>query len=152
MAYSRPVLPGLGLKQRPAITNPAQTGVQQTTLDVDIATTSSLGVVQIGSGLYITPTGVLSAVNSGFINITLTNTNYSVLSTDYYIGATSKDIEINLPLGITGKLYIIKNQANGNILVSTSGAQKIDTSLTETLGTNDTLSVVFDGTRWNILN
>jgi hypothetical protein len=151
MAYSRPVLPGIGLKQKPAATSPAQTGVQQTTLDVDIATTSSVGVVQVGSGLSITPTGVLSAINSGFINVTLTSINYIVTATDYYIGVLKKDIEITLPLGIIGKVYVIKNQINGNIEVNTSGGQQIDNASDKTLGSGSSMIVVFDGTRWNII-
>jgi hypothetical protein len=151
MAYSRPVLPGIGLKQKPAATNPAQTGVQQTTLDVDIATTSSVGVVQVGSGLSITPAGVLSVANSGFINVTITSINYTINASDYYIGAIKKDIDITLPLGITGKVYVIKNQINGNIEVKATGGQKINTSSSKTLGSEDAIIVVFDGTRWNII-
>lgn len=151
MAYSRPVLPGVGLRQRPVATTPAQTGIQQTTLDVDVATTSSLGVVQIGSGLSITPSGILSTVNSGFINVTLTSTNYIVTASDYYIGAIKKDIEITLPLGIVGKVYIVKNQINGNIEVNTSGGQQIDNALDKTLGSGSSIIVVFDGTRWNVI-
>ena len=151
MAYSRPVLPGIGLKQKPAATSPAQTGVQQTTLDVDIATTSSVGVVQVGSGLSITPAGVLSAINSGFINVTITSINYTINASDYYIGAIKKDIDITLPLGITGKVYVIKNQINGNIEVKATGGQKINTSSSKTVGSEDAIIVVFDGTRWNII-
>lgn len=151
MAYSRPVLPGVGLRQRPVATIPAQTGVQQTTLDVDIATTFSLGVVQVGSGLNITPAGVLSTIDSGFINVTLTSTNYIVSSNDYYIGAIAKDIEITLPLGITGKVYIVKNQITGNIEVKASGGQQIDTASDKTLGSGASIMVVFDGARWNII-
>jgi hypothetical protein len=152
MAYSRPVLPGVGLRQRPVATTPAQTGIQQTTLDVDIATTFSLGVVQVGSGLNITPAGVLSTISNGFINVTLTNINYTATVDDYYIGCTKKDITVTLPLGIVGKVYVIKSQSNGNIEVETTGGQKIDSSLDKTLGSNDSIIVVFDGTRWNIIN
>lgn len=152
MAYSRPVLPGVGLRQRPVATTPAQTGVQQTTLDVDIATTFSLGVVQVGNGLNITPTGVLSTISNGFINVTLTNINYTATATDYYIGCTKKDTTVTLPTGIVGKVYVIKNQSNGSIEVKATGGQKIDSSLDKTLGSNDSVIVVFDGTRWNIIN
>jgi hypothetical protein len=153
MAYSRPVLPGVGLRQRPVATNPAQTGIQQTTLDVDIATTFSLGVVQVGSGLNITPAGVLSVNNSGYINVTLTNINYTALLTDYYIGATAA-VTITLPPGVVGKVMIIKNQKtddNGKVTVKCSGSEKLDSSSSKTLGEEASLIVVFDGTRWNII-
>ena len=151
MSYSRPVLAGIGLKQKPVATNPVQVGVQQTTLDVDIATTSDVGVVQVGSGLSITPTGILSVTNSGFINVTITSINYIVNAADYYIGAIKKDIKITLPLGIVGKVYIIKNQINGNIEVNTSSGQQIDNALDKTLGSGSSIIVVFDGTRWNVI-
>jgi len=156
MAYNRQpqtVLAGTALKQNPppSIVQPA--GIIPVTLDADIATTTSLGVVQVGAGLSITPSGILTATggSSSFINVTLTATDYTAGDTDYYIGATKKDIDITLPLGITGKVYIVKNQANGNIKVKTSGGQKIDTSSDKTLGTNDSIIVVFDGTRWNVI-
>jgi hypothetical protein len=128
-------------------------GVFDFALDADIATTTSLGVVQVGSGLNITPLGVLSATGGGssLINIKLTSTDYTATASDYYIGATKKDIDIILPLGVTGKVYVIKNQISGNIKVKASGGQKIDTASDKTLGTEDSVVVVFDGTRWNVI-
>ena len=147
----RSVLAGQGLKQSPLPNGDA--GAQSVTLDSDIATTTGLGVVQVGSGLAITPAGVLSATNTGtdIINVKLTSADYTALITDYYIGATKKDIDITLPLGVVGKVYIIKNQVSGNIEVKGTGGQKIDTSSDKTLGTEASIIVVFDGTRWNII-
>jgi len=147
----RSVLAGQGLKQSPLPNGDA--GVQSVTLESDIATTTGLGVVQVGSGLSITPGGVLSATSTGadLINIKLTAVDYTALITDYYIGATKKDIDITLPLGVVGKVYIIKNQVSGNIEVKGSSGQKIDTSSDKTLGTEASIIVVFDGTRWNII-
>jgi hypothetical protein len=157
MAYNRQpqtVLAGLALKQNPppSVVQPA--GIIPVTLDSDIASTVSLGVVQVGSGLSITPSGILSATgssSSSFINVTLTSTNYTATANDYYIGATKKDIDITLPLGITGRVYIIKNQISGNIKVKASASQKIDTASDKTLGSEASIIVVFDGTRWNII-
>jgi hypothetical protein len=150
MSYSRPLRPGIGLKQLP-VTIP---GVQELTLDSDVSTTATLGVVQVGSGLSITPAGILSATSSGnnFVAVKLTDFSYLATNTDLYIGATSNNITVTLPLGITGRVYIIKNQANGNIKVKTSGNQKIDTASDKTLGSEDSLTVVFDGTRWNTID
>jgi hypothetical protein len=157
MAYNRQpqtVLAGTALKQNPppSIVQPA--GIIPVTLDADIATTTGLGVVQVGSGLSITPSGILSATgsSSSFINVTLTSVNYTASATDYYIGATKKDIDITLPLGVTGKVYVIKNQVSGSIKVKATGGQKIDTSSDKTLGTDDSIVVVFDGTRWNVID
>jgi len=157
MAYNRQpqtVLAGTALKQNPppSVIQPA--GIIPVTLEAEIATTTSLGVVQVGSGLSITPAGVLSATNSGssdFVNVTLTGISYTATSTDLYIGATNNNITITLPKGILGRVYYVKNQSSGNIKVQGTGGETIDGSLFQTLGSNSGLIVVFDGTRWNIL-
>lgn len=153
MAYSRPpVQPGRALKRSPPAPVETTAGVLDFSLDSDIATTTSLGVVQVGSGLSITPTGILSAVGgSSLISVKLTAINYTALAADYYIGATKKDITITLPLGIVGKVYIVKNQVSGNIKVKGTG-QDLDSSGDKTLGSEASLFVVFDGTRWNIID
>jgi hypothetical protein len=156
MAYNRlpqTVLAGTALKQNPPPTIIQPAGIVPVTLDADIATTNTLGVVQVGNGLSITPGGILSATgsSSSFITIKLTSIDYTATANDYYIGVTKKDIEITLPLGLTGKVYIIKNQISGNIKVKASGGQKIDTSSDKTLGTESSIVVVFDGTRWNVI-
>lgn len=153
MAYSRPpVQPGRGLKRIPVLPIESSSGVFDYALDADIATTTNLGIVQVGSGLSITPLGVLSALGgSGLINVKLTTLNYTALATDYYIGAIKKDITITLPLGVVGKVYIVKNQVEGNIKVKGT-SQNLDSSGDKTLGTEQSLFVVFDGARWNIVN
>ena len=154
MAYSRPpVQPGRALSRTPTVPVESSAGVFDYALDADIATTTNLGVVQVGNGLSITPAGILSATASGtdIINVTLTAVDYTALLTDYYIGATKKDIEITLPLGVAGKVYVIKNQAAGNIKVEGTAGQKLDTASSKTLGSESAIICVFDGTRWNII-
>lgn len=156
MAYNRQpqtVLAGTAIKQSPLPSGTSPAGIVPVTLDVDVATTDGLGVVQVGSGLSITPDGILSATGGGssLINVKLTAVDYTAIAADYYIGATKKDIDITLPLGVVGKVYVIKNQVSGNIKVKTSGSQKIDTSSDKTLGTDVSVIVVFDGTRWNVI-
>ena len=63
MAYTRTpntVIAGQGLKQNQQPVPLAPAGALPVVLDADIATTTGLGVVQVGSGLSITPEGVLS--------------------------------------------------------------------------------------------
>lgn len=157
MAYTRQpnvVIAGTALKQNPPPTTTTPAGVVPVTLEAEIATTTSLGVVQVGSGLSITPAGVLSASGSatGLINVYLTSVNYTITSSDYYVGGTTGGITITLPSGTTGKVYVIKNQAaSGNITVTGTGGQKLDTSVNKTLGGDASLIVVFDGTRWNLV-
>ena len=156
MSYSRPpniLKVGTGLLQNPPPSTLAPAGVVPVQVDAAIASTSNLGVVQVGSGLTITPSGVLSATggSSIIVNVTLTAVNYTALMTDYYIGATNNNITITLPLGILGKVYYIKNQVSGNITLQGTGGQTINTSASRTLGTQDGIIVVFDGSRWNVI-
>lgn len=53
---------GVGLTQVPA---PNSIEITPILLDVDVASTSNLGIVQIGSGINITPQGVISVSGSG---------------------------------------------------------------------------------------
>jgi hypothetical protein len=145
-------LPGRALSQTPIANGDA--GILPLTLDADIATTTGLGVVQVGSGLAITPLGVLSATNSGgsnFVTVKLTDFSYTITADDSYVGATSNNITLALPVGILGRVYYVKNQSSGNIKVQGSGGQTIDGNAFQTLGSNSGFMVVFDGARWNIL-
>jgi hypothetical protein len=158
MAYNRPpqvTLAGVALRQNPPPNVVQPAGIVPVTLDAEIATTTNLGVVQVGNGLAITPAGVLSATGGGDdgcqVNVKLVNKSYTATEDDCYIGATEKNITITLPKGVDGKVYYIKNQANGNITVKGTGAETIDGSSTKTLGTDGAIIVVFAGGRWNIL-
>lgn len=155
MAYSRPpVQPGRALKRSPASPDETSAGVFDFKFDADIATTTSLGVVQVGSGLSITPSGVLSATTGGgnnFVTVTLTAVSYTVTAADSYVGATNNNIIITLPTGILGRVYYVKNQSGGNIKVQGTGGETIDGAAFQTLGSNSGFMVVFDGARWNIL-
>ena len=154
MAYTRQpnvVIAGNALKQNPLASTVTPPGIVPVTLDADIATTTSLGVVQVGSGLAITPAGVLSATGgSDRINVTLTSVNYTATLDNYYIGATKKGITITFPAGVVGKVYVVKNQAEGSITVKGTG-QNLDQSGDKNLGSEASLIAVFDGTRWNLV-
>jgi hypothetical protein len=156
MAYSRQpnvTIAGRGLTQNPPPLPVAPAGIIQVGYDSNIATTTSLGIVQVGSGLAITPAGVLSATGGGgssLLNVKLTSTNYTATATDYYIGATARNITITFPAGVVGKVYVVKNQAEGTITVKGTG-QNLDNSGDKTLGTEASLIAVFDGTRWNLV-
>ena len=157
MAYNRPpnvVLAGTGLKQNPPPSAVSPPGIVPVTIEAEIASTTNLGVVQVGSGLSITPSGVLSATGGGggdLVNVTLVSADYTALLDDYYIGATKRDITITLPPGSVGKVFIIKNTTSGNITVTTTGGQLIDSSTSKSLGSSSSLYVIFDGFRWNII-
>ena len=158
MAYSRQpqvvIANGGALKQTPLVSSQSPPGIVPVEIEALISTTTNLGVVQVGSGLSITPSGVLSATTGGgnnFVTVTLTSVNYTVTAADSYIGATDNNIVITLPTGILGRVYYVKNQSGGNIKVQGSGGETIDGAVFQTLGSNSGFMVVFDGSRWNIL-
>ena len=159
MTYSRPpnsLVGGMAVTVSPNSHPPGSAGVLFSTVSAHLATTSTPGVVQVGSGLSITPAGVLSATGSGPSgtfrgNVTLTSVNYTVLPTDFYIGATRNGITITLPPGVLGTVYIVKNQCTGNITLRASSGQTINNSSSKTLGDEDSVIVIFDGSRWNIV-
>jgi hypothetical protein len=160
MAYNRlpqTVFAGQALKQNPPPTVLQPAGIVPVTLDADIATTTSLGVVQVGSGLSITPSGVLSSKGGGEddcckkVKVKLTNTNYTITDDDYYVGATTNNITLTLPKGELGRVYYVKNQAPGNVKVQGTGGETIDGSGFQTLGTDAGVILVFNGSRWNVL-
>jgi len=159
MAYNRlpqTVLAGKALKQNPppAVIQPA--GIVPVTLDCEEASTTSLGVVQVGSGLSITPKGVLSVTGGEDdcckkVKVKLTSVNYTITEDDYYVGATTNNITLTLPKGELGRVYYVKNQAPGNCKVQGNGSETIDGSSFKTLGTDAGFILVFDSSRWNIL-
>lgn len=160
MAYTRQpnsVLAGRALKQNPSPTPLTPAGILPVKLDADIATYSSLGVVQVGSGITVDANGVISVsgTSPGYINVKLTSVNYNALLSDYYIGCTNeKDdkVTITLPLGVTGKVYIIKNQGDGGqVKITGSGGQTIDDFATLNLSNESGIILVFDGFRWNVI-
>jgi hypothetical protein len=155
MAYTRPpnvVIAGTGLSQNPPPSTTTPPGVVPVILDANIATTTGLGVVQVGSGLSVTPLGVLSVESTGLVQVKIANANYTALASDYYIGANSNGITITLPTGVTGKIYVIKNQVNGNITLTGTGGQQIDSQNNKNIGSNDCVIVLFNGTRWSIIS
>lgn len=157
MSYSRQpncLLAGRALKQTPSEETTDPAGVIPVLLEVDIATTGQLGVIQVGAGLSITPAGVLSATGGGssLINVKLVSVDYTTTLTDYYIGATGSGLTITLLTGVTGKVFVVKNQnASGTVKVQGSSGQLIDTATFKTLGSGASMIVVFDGTRWNLI-
>lgn len=139
MAYLRPpttIKAGRALQQNPPPTPLDPAGILQVSLDAEIATTDSLGVVQVGSGLSITPEGILSADDAGpgptgptgpqgavgptgpagsggSCQMIVIEGDYVVTDLDYYIGViANKDLTITLPSleGEDCRLLVIKKQ------------------------------------------
>lgn len=158
MAYTRnpnTIIAGLGLKQNPPPSPLDPAGALPVTIDAEIATTATLGSVIIGANISVTPEGVISVAAPGtgddIYSVKLTSTAYTTTATDYFVGTTSNSADITLPTGVLGKVYVIKNQASGNIKVFPTSPDTIDGAAFKTLGNNASIMVIFDGNRWNII-
>ena len=69
-------------------------------VSANIATTTSLGVVQIGANIHVTPEGVISVSDASQCKCKriLISEDYVVQEDDYYIGVNSTDsVKITLP-------------------------------------------------------
>jgi len=123
----------------------------------------------------VSNTGVLSLVAGAGIglsgstgNITISSSGadlistigvvgaYTATATDEYIGVFSAAaVIISLPIGITGRVYTIKDefgQGSGKITVKPFGIEKIDNALTYIISVpNQSVSIVFRGGQWRII-
>lgn len=83
---------------------------------------------------------------------TSVTTTYAVTANDYFVNCASGTFTVSLPtaVGITGKLYVIKNSGTGVITVDPNGSETIDGSTTKTLTQYNTLSIQSNGTNWVI--
>jgi Pectate lyase superfamily protein/Major tropism determinant N-terminal domain len=85
---------------------------------------------------------------------TAQTSTYAILATDYTINCTSGTFTTTLPtaIGITGRVYNIKNSGTGVITIATTSAQTIDGSTTAVLSVQYTsLNVQSNGANWIIL-
>lgn len=105
----------------------------------------------INAGNVIGPQGPQGpSGNCNTVTVKLVNADYTATNNDYYIGAIQNNITITLPLSSVGRVYCIKNQANGNIKLIGTNGQTIDSNSFRTLGTDSCAMVIFDGSRWNV--
>jgi hypothetical protein len=121
MSYFRAptaVRAGRALKQSIPPDPTAPAGNVDFEIDADIATTTDLGVVKVGTGLTVAADGTLSANGGGGNHNCVTryvNADYTVQSDDYYIGvvkpSVGKTVDIKLPvIGAICRILIIKDQ------------------------------------------
>jgi len=83
---------------------------------------------------FVTRRGIISLGGITFPYVAITGT-YTVRADDYAVDCTSGTFTVTLPsaVGITGKIYVIKNSGGGVITVEAAGAETIDGSGTKTL-------------------
>lgn len=128
-----------------------------------LSSTTSYGVVKVGSGVNVT-NGVISVVGNGTVNTKLVNNAASPYTLDssgatpnYYLGVvgTGAAISILLTAGTEGRVVVIKSEAGqtSDITVTPNGAETIENAATYTIlaATDGAVTLVFSGTNWNVV-
>ena len=91
------------------------------------------------------------SVSSSYITKTAT---YTITSDDYTINCTANTFTTTLPtaVGITGRIYNIKNSGTGTITIAANGTETIDGSLTAIIATQyNSITIQSTGTNWIII-
>ena len=143
----------------------AGAGISITNL-VSIGNTVGFAVSNIGVLSVVAGAGISVSSATGYITISASGADliatigvtgsYTATANDEYIGVFSASaVTITLPLGVTGRVYIIKDeygQGSGKITVQPSGLEKIDNANNYIISVpNQSVSVVFRGGQWRII-
>ena len=122
---------------------------------------SNTGVLSVSAGA-----GISVSNSTGYVTISATGADliatigvtgsYTATVDDEYIGVFSAAaVTISLPLGITGRVYTIKDeygQGSGKITIQPSGTEQIDNKPNYIISVpNQSVSVVFRGGQWRII-
>lgn len=80
---------------------------------------------------------------------------YTLTDSDYTVNATSGTFAFTLPtaVGITGRVYVIKNSGTGTITINTTSSQTVDGNASGaiSLAQYDSYTVQSDGANWIII-
>lgn len=122
---------------------------------------SNTGVLSVSAGAGISISGstgfiTISASGADLISTIGVTGSYTATANDEYIGVFSgAAVTITLPIGITGRVYTIKDeygQGSGKITIQPSGLEKIDNANTYIISVPyQAISVVFRGGQWRII-
>ena len=115
------------------------------------------GFVASGDATITTSTGVVvvSAMSGGTtLNYVAKTAIYTASATDYVINCTSGTFTVSLPtaVGITGRVYVVKNSGTGATTVDPAGTETIDGALTVALATQyQSIMVMSNGANWIVI-
>ena len=116
----------------------------------DILVATSDGDVGIGTA---TPNSTMQMVGSVSHAYRAINAIRTLDATDYQIECTANTFTVTLPtaVGITGRVYSIKNTGTGVITVDGDGVETIDGDATQTLNQWDNMMIMSNGANWIII-
>lgn len=128
-----------------------------------LSSTTSYGVVKVGSGVNVT-NGVISVVGNGTVNTHAINDAASPYTLDsagatpnYYLGVdgAGAGVTINLTAGTEGRVLVIKSEAgqSSDITITPNGAELIENGASYTINSNTdgSVTLIFSGTNWNVV-
>ena len=123
------------------------TSVNQVLDEDDMATNSAMALATQQSIKAYTDASILSKPY-----VAKTGT-YTASATDYTIDCTANTFTVTLPtaVGITGRVYIIKNSGTGTITVDGNASETIDGATTVTLNQYDHVKVQSNGVGWIVI-
>lgn len=95
------------------------------------------------------PAGIPYSISHGYVAKTATYT----AADDYTIDCTANSFTVNLPtaVGITGRIYLVKNSGTGVITIDPAGAETIDGAATQAVVSGASVTVQSNGANWIIL-
>lgn len=90
------------------------------------------------------------ALGTNTLPYTAKTSTYSITTSDYMINCTSGTFTVTLPtaVGVTGRVYTIKNSGTGIITIATTSAQTIDGASTQTVATLASYQLMSNGANW----
>lgn len=122
---------------------------------------SNTGVLSIAAGAGISvsnSTGnlTISSFGADLISTIGVTGSYTATASDEYIGVFSaSSVTIRLPIGITGRVYTIKDeygQGSGKITIQPSTGEKIDNANNYIISVPyQAISIVFRGGQWRVI-
>lgn len=99
-----------------------------------------------------------STTGGGSLDIGVTNNTTTSITLDasheFVTFANAGAVTVNLPVGVSGRRYVLKNKGAGTATLTPNGSQKLfTTSQVSTLAmvTGDAKTIVFDGTDWSVV-
>ena len=110
----------------------------------------STGEVGIGTE---TPNSTLHTNGSVSYAYVAKTANYVLTASDYQIECTANSFTITLPtaVGITGRVYSIKNTGTGTITIDGDGTEEIDGETTQTILQWENITIISNGAGWLII-
>jgi hypothetical protein len=116
-----------------------------------LSVVNSAGNVGIGTASPNSTTHINGSFATAYVAKTAT---YTATAADYTIDCTANTFTVTLPtaVGITGRIYVIKNTGTGVITVDGNSTETIDGQLTQTLNQWNTLKIQSNGSSgWIII-